>query len=423
MPRSALMRLPSLPGRGATFLATMALLAIAMPGPAQAQGKGGPELRRPQLTLKHPAQRRFQADFVAELVARAKREARSPAEEAAILRRGLTELTLWRNSLRTGLPMYLPQTRFETDPVPVAPKEQPKDPPLPPGLVLSDTDPGVQKALRDTIALLQSPKGRRGGYTMVWPGESTVDPETGVDAYTTTVGFWAPHAGKVPLCSGTLLKSRRHVLTAAHCLCVLGIGEGGTAYVEINQQMTFVEKKSFLIVHGESEGQGRAHYCKRFRDRGKEVVPGMDVAYVTLDKQVATSALLEDEFGLFSRLWPSDREQEPPESAIVAGYGRTLALGSGNSKRNWAAFTWTVGSCPTGDCVAGEEIALVSALGYDSCKGDSGGPLYAVYADASFFLAGVISRGSDPCGYGGVYALLTEEVISWFFNETGVKLR
>jgi secreted trypsin-like serine protease len=59
-------------------------------------------------------------------------------------------------------------------------------------------------------------------------------------------------------------------------------------------------------------------------------------------------------------------------------------------------------------CFAGKEIvAGKPLLLHDTCKGDSGGPLYLADGRGRWFLAGVTSRGTDlaqtMCGDGGLY--------------------
>jgi secreted trypsin-like serine protease len=59
-------------------------------------------------------------------------------------------------------------------------------------------------------------------------------------------------------------------------------------------------------------------------------------------------------------------------------------------------------------CHLGKEIvAGKPLLNHDTCKGDSGGPLYVAGGKGKWFLAGVTSRGTDlattMCGDGGLY--------------------
>lgn len=58
----------------------------------------------------------------------------------------------------------------------------------------------------------------------------------------------------------------------------------------------------------------------------------------------------------------------------------------------------------------------------DSCQGDSGGPAFVRVADGTFRLAGITSRGSDPCGDGGYYGT-PYPALCWLADETGVDLR
>lgn len=57
----------------------------------------------------------------------------------------------------------------------------------------------------------------------------------------------------------------------------------------------------------------------------------------------------------------------------------------------------------------------------DSCEGDSGGPALAVLPDGTVRLAGIVSRGTSPCGDGGFYGA-TYPMLRWVRDETGVEL-
>lgn len=58
----------------------------------------------------------------------------------------------------------------------------------------------------------------------------------------------------------------------------------------------------------------------------------------------------------------------------------------------------------------------------DSCQGDSGGPAFVRLPDGSVRLAGITSRGSNPCGKGGYYGA-PYAALCWLEQETGVDLR
>lgn len=59
--------------------------------------------------------------------------------------------------------------------------------------------------------------------------------------------------------------------------------------------------------------------------------------------------------------------------------------------------------------------------GSDSCQGDSGGPAIVRLPDGTLRLAGITSRGSDPCGQGGFYGA-PFPALSWVRDETTVNL-
>ena len=57
----------------------------------------------------------------------------------------------------------------------------------------------------------------------------------------------------------------------------------------------------------------------------------------------------------------------------------------------------------------------------DSCQGDSGGPAFVTLPDGSKLLAGITSRGSNPCGDGGFYGA-PYPALCWIREETGIDL-
>jgi secreted trypsin-like serine protease len=79
---------------------------------------------------------------------------------------------------------------------------------------------------------------------------------------------------------------------------------------------------------------------------------------------------------------------------------------------------------PIGDatyykCASGRElVAGAPSFDKDTCKGDSGGPLYVLGADGGFYLAATTSRatgtpGMRPCGDGGIYVRTDGDVVNW----------
>jgi secreted trypsin-like serine protease len=70
-------------------------------------------------------------------------------------------------------------------------------------------------------------------------------------------------------------------------------------------------------------------------------------------------------------------------------------------------------------------VAGHQGLQRDTCKGDSGGPLYIHTGNDQYALLGVTSRGVrngfTTCGDGGIYVRL-DRCVDWIEQVTGIKL-
>ncbi len=123
-----------------------------------------------------------------------------------------------------------------------------------------------------------------------------------------------------------------------------------------------------------------------------------------------------------------------PRSATVAGFGHTNLAGTeGYGIKRYARVPvmslssasledqQTYGSRPDFEMVAGH-----LGLRRDSCKGDSGGPLYISDPNGNgYFLLGATSRGTNNaqnmCGDGGIYVRV-DKFLDWIRSATGVNV-
>lgn len=120
-------------------------------------------------------------------------------------------------------------------------------------------------------------------------------------------------------------------------------------------------------------------------------------------------------------------------TATVVGFGRIDPDGlySDGKKHMVEVPIRTVGCSDPADpkkygCLPGREIvAGHMGLLLDTCKGDSGGPLYIKQADDTYDLLGATSRGARGgfrvCGDGGVYVRI-DLCLDWIREKTGADI-
>jgi secreted trypsin-like serine protease len=120
-----------------------------------------------------------------------------------------------------------------------------------------------------------------------------------------------------------------------------------------------------------------------------------------------------------------------PTKALLVGFGTTNLAGNiGYGRKRKVEVPIVSLECGTASdeqklgCRRGTElVAGHRGLLKDSCKGDSGGPLYIRGSGNSFHLLGVTSRGIintvNVCGDGGIYVRV-DKFLDWIKDETGI---
>ncbi|MEM9460658.1 MAG: trypsin-like serine protease [Myxococcota bacterium] len=206
-------------------------------------------------------------------------------------------------------------------------------------------------------------------------------------------------------CTGTLIDPWL-VLTAAHCFDASRDDQSVHVYFGANG--TSIAASGYGI---------HPNYCTSCAEQfGSDYGERYDFAYVVLSERYDPADGL---------LLPVTSQQEWNDTMQIGstvrlvGYGQTQPLGGSSSpgRSKHEVTTIIEKLSPYGlEFYAGQDEVT-----RDTCNGDSGGPVIVRTREGQLRLAGVTSRGSDPCGDGGWYGVAFA-ALPWIDHHTHTEL-
>jgi len=223
-------------------------------------------------------------------------------------------------------------------------------------------------------------------------------------------------------CGGALI-STRHVLSAAHCFTNIREGDLASGKVDVRLGQNDITERE---AEGSRANIARITIHPSYRERsGTRVSPINDIAVVTLDRHIKMP-------GVVSVCLPD------PSHPVSLTRKLTVA-GWGANNTNTKAKTVTqlqyaqLDTTPVPDCQESYNKALegntarveitdsmlcAGGLTEDTCRGDSGAPLFGLDSRYRMTVVGLVSFGPSRCGSGlpGVFTR-TDSYIDWILRK------
>lgn len=201
------------------------------------------------------------------------------------------------------------------------------------------------------------------------------------------------------LCTGTVVDARL-ILTAGHCLAELPAVSNLTVYYGNELQGSMSVPATGYGAHPDFDPEGREDiHDFGYVELGVDFVPPDGLVPPIVD---------QDEW---------DEAMRKGTTVTLVGFGEDpdaeSPLASLGTKRKVDTEIRKFSAEGTEFFAGGD--------GHDSCQGDSGGPAIVKLANGELRLAGITSRGSDPCGDGGYYGV-PFSALTWVRDETGIDL-
>jgi len=254
------------------------------------------------------------------------------------------------------------------------------------------------------------------------PGASNVIPPTPTDNPDSIVGGSLVRYGDFPdccavgdenefYCSGTLI-APNVVVTAGHCDFSTRVFLNGNDVDDPDEEAESINVKTIVDESGLEMLADYRHPEQR-----------VDLRVLVLERDSAVPP----------RRIARESDLEGVEEVMLVGFGMTDYDGTmGYGVKRQVVVPVETLDCTEPEIRAGrgcregyEIVAGHRGLLRDSCRGDSGGPLYIEAVDGSYLLLGATARGAwgkdNQCGDGGIYVRV-DKFLDWIEEVTGVQI-